>query len=298
MSTDPQPEPGGPAEVPSCYRHPGRETYVRCTRCDRYICPACMREAAVGHQCVECVQAANKTVRQPRTTFGGQITATPVVTYTLIGLNLLGYLAEVVDGNVVTRFGMLGEAYNRFGQLLPGWGVADGEWYRLITGAFLHSPPNGGGLGITHILFNMWALWVIGPQLEHLLGRTRFAVLYLLAALGGNVLCYLLAPDVLGVGASGAIYGLFGAYFVVLKRLRADPKGIVILLAINLVITFSVPGISWQAHIGGLVTGAAVALAYAYAPAKYRQAVQVGASVAVLVLLVALVVVKTVQLTA
>ncbi|MGI8333542.1 rhomboid family intramembrane serine protease [Actinomadura scrupuli] len=297
MSTDSQPEPDAPAGVPSCYRHPGRETYVRCTRCDRYICPECMRDAAVGHQCVECVRAANKTVRQPRTVFGGRLTVTPVVTYTLIALNLLGYLAELADEGVVTRFGMLGEGYNRFGQLIPGLGVADGEWYRLITGAFLHSPPNGGSLGISHILFNMWALWAVGPQLEHLLGRTRFAVLYLLAALGGNVLCYLLAPDVLGVGASGAIYGLFGAFFVVLKRLRADPKGIVILLAINLVITFWVPGISWQAHIGGLVTGAVVALAYAYAPARHRQAVHIGSSVAVLVLLLALVAVKTVQLT-
>jgi membrane associated rhomboid family serine protease len=256
-----------------------------------------MREAAVGHQCVECVQAGNKTIRQARTVFGGRLSATPVVTLTLIGINVLGYLAEVANDTVVTRFGMLGEAYNRFGQLIPGWGVADGEWYRLITGAFLHSPPGGGGLGITHILFNMWALWIVGPVLEQLLGRSRFAVLYLLAALGGNVLCYLLAPEVLAVGASGAIFGLFGAYFVVAKRLRADPKGIVILLVINLGITFAVPGISWQAHIGGLVTGVIVAMAYVYPPAKHRQAVQLGASMVMLLLFIALVVVKTAQLT-
>jgi membrane associated rhomboid family serine protease len=257
-----------------------------------------MREAAVGHQCVECVHEANQNVRQPRTVFGGQIAATPVVTYTLIGINLLGYVAELADQTVVTRFGMLSQPFSGQGLVLGPSGVAGGEWYRLITGAFLHSPPGGGSLGITHILFNMWALWVVGPQLEQLLGRTRFAVLYLLAALGGNVLFYLLAPlNVLGVGASGAIYGLFGAFFVLAKRLRADPKGIVILLVINLVITFAVPGISWQAHIGGLVTGTAVAVAYVYAPTKYRQAFHIGAPVAMLVLLVALVVLRTTQLT-
>jgi membrane associated rhomboid family serine protease len=122
-------------------------------------------------------------------------------------------------------------------------------------------------------------------------------VLYLLAALGGNVLCYLLVPYVVGIGASGAIYGLFGAFFVLAKRLRIDPKGIVILLAINLVITFSVPGISWQAHIGGLVTGAVIAVAYDRAPAKHRRAVHIGAPVVTLVLLIALVAVKTAQLT-
>jgi membrane associated rhomboid family serine protease len=294
MSTDPQPEAGAPAEVPNCYRHPGRETHVRCTRCDRYICPDCMREAAVGHQCVECVRNANQGVRRPRASSAGQFAATPVVTFTLLGINVLGYLAELADQTVVNRFGMWGEGYNQFGQLL---GVADGEWYRLITGAFLHSPPGGGSLGITHILFNMWALWMLGPPLEQLLGRTRFAVLYLLAALGGNVLCYLLVPYVVGIGASGAIYGLFGAFFVLAKRLRIDPKGIVILLAINLVITFSVPGISWQAHIGGLVTGAVIAVAYDRAPAKHRRAVHIGAPVVTLVLLIALVAFKTAQLT-
>jgi membrane associated rhomboid family serine protease len=294
MSTDPQPDAGAPAEVPTCYRHPGRETHVRCTRCDRYICPDCMREAAVGHQCVECVRQANQGVRRPRASSRGQFAATPVVTFTLLGINVLGYLAELADQTVVNRFGMLGEGYNQFGQLL---GVAEGEWYRLITGAFLHSPPGGGSLGITHILFNMWALWMLGPPLEQLLGRTRFAVLYLLAALGGNVLCYLLVPYVVGIGASGAIYGLFGAFFVLAKRLRIDPKGIVILLAINLVITFSVPGISWQAHIGGLVTGAVIAVAYDRAPAKHQRAVHIGAPVVTLVLLIALVAFKTAQLT-
>ncbi|MCW2912435.1 MAG: Rhomboid family protein [Actinomycetia bacterium] len=294
MSTDPQPEAGASAEVPTCYRHPGRETHVRCTRCDRYICPDCMREAAVGHQCVECVRQANQGVRGPRASSRGQFAATPVVTFILLGINVLGYLAELADRSVVDRFGMLGEGYIHFGQLL---GVAEGEWYRLITGAFLHSPPGGGSLGITHILFNMWALWMLGPPLEQLLGRTRFAVLYLLAALGGNVLCYLLVPYVVGIGASGAIYGLFGAFFVLAKRLRIDPKGIVILLAINLVITFSVPGISWQAHIGGLVTGAVIAVAYDRAPAKHRRAVHIGAPVVTLVLLIALVAFKTAQLT-
>jgi membrane associated rhomboid family serine protease len=283
--------------VPTCYRHPGRETYVRCTRCDRYICPECMREAPVGHQCVECVQEGNKTVRQARTVFGGQVTAKPVVTYTLIGLNVLIYLAELVNSSVVTRFDMVGEELTRSGQMYPGAGVAGGEWWRLITGAFLHAPPGGGSLWITHLLFNMWALFVLGTQLEVLLGRGRYLVLYLLAALGGHVLIYLVDPQQPSLGASGAIFGLFGAYFVVARKLRADTRGIVFLLMINLFITFSVPGIAWQAHVGGLVTGTVLAVAFVHAPAARRTAVQVGASVAVAVLLLILVVVQTAALT-
>lgn len=291
-----EPTQGTPTGVPTCYRHPGRETYVRCTRCDRYICPECMRDAAVGHQCVECVREGNRTVRQPRTLFGGRATAKPVVTYTLLAINLLVYAAEVADRSIIDDFMMVGVFADRFGVIYPeAGGVAHGEWYRLITAAFLHSSP-GDSFGITHILFNMWALWVIGPQLEQVLGRWRYAALYLLSALGGSVLLYLVDPASAAVGASGAIFGLFGAFFVVAKRLRVPAGGIVFLLVLNLVITFSVPGISWQGHIGGLVVGGALAVAYAYAPDRRRDLVHIGATAAALVLLIAAVAVKTSEL--
>ncbi|HEX2313384.1 MAG TPA: rhomboid family intramembrane serine protease [Thermomonospora sp.] len=291
--------PGTPTEAPTCYRHPGRETYVRCTRCDRYICPDCMRDAAVGHQCVECVREGNRSVRQPRTIFGGQVSVTPVVTYTLIALNLLVYVAEIGSSRIVDEYAMLGVATDRFGVVLPG-GVADGEWYRLITAAFLHSPPEAS-FGIGHIIFNMWALWAIGPQLEQVLGRWRFTALYLLSALGGSVLLYLVDPAGAAVGASGAIFGLFGAFFVIAKRLRAPAGGIVFLLVLNLVITFSVPGISWEGHLGGLLVGGALATGYAFLPPgrtgdRHRTLLHAAVTAGTLVLLAALVVVKTSQL--
>ncbi|MFC6883588.1 MULTISPECIES: rhomboid family intramembrane serine protease [Actinomadura] len=291
MSTESSPAPE--TSVPTCYRHPGRETYVRCTRCDRYICPDCMRDAAVGHQCVECVAEGNRNVRRPRTPVGaavrgGGAAAVPVVTYSLIGVCVLAYLAELASYRVVWDFMMLGYG------IVPGGrvgGVADGEWYRLFTAMFLHQ--RGGTFGITHILFNMWALWAVGPALEQVLGRWRYLALYVLSGLGGSVLLYLVEPTGQAVGASGAIFGLFGAFFVIGRRLGGQVGPIVFLLLINLVITFSVPGISWQGHIGGLVTGAVLAVAFAYAPRARQLAVHIAAPVAVLAVFVALVLVKT-----
>jgi membrane associated rhomboid family serine protease len=282
-------------QVPTCYRHPGRETYVRCTRCDRHICPDCMRDAAVGHQCVECVRTGHRTVRQSRTIFGGRVNSRPVVTMTLIGINLLFYVGELMSATFVNRFEMIGLVGPKG---FPLAGVANGEWYRLITAAFLHLPPRGGSFGITHILFNMWALWVVGPQLEQVFGRLRYTVLYILSALGGNVLLYLVDPHQPAVGASGAIFGLFAAYFVVGRRLGADTRGIAFLILINLMFTFTFSGISWEGHVGGLVTGAVLAAAFAYAPRARPQqrAVQATASGLVAAVLVVLTLVQTTAL--
>ncbi|WP_169949209.1 rhomboid family intramembrane serine protease [Microbispora sp. H11081] len=271
-SQPPPPPPPGAQAVPTCYRHPDRETYVRCQRCERPICPDCMKDAAVGHQCPECVREGNRDIRQARTTFGGAAVVTPRVTWTLLVLNVLAYAAEVLrPDEVVQRFAM--------------WslGVHLGEWWRLITSAFLHAPPPS----FWHILFNMWALYALGPELERRLGSGRFAVLYLLSALGGSVAIYLFGTS--AVGASGAIYGLFGALFVVARRLGYDARGVLWLIGINVVLTFVVPGISWQGHLGGLVVGAIVAGGFAYAPRGNRAAVQFGVAVAVLVALVLLV---------
>ncbi len=231
-----------------------------------------MRDAAVGHQCVECVSAEAQTVRQPRTQAGGRSGATtPVVTYGLIAVNVLAFIAQMASSSVETEFTMWSPA------------VADGQVYRLITSAFLHS-------GITHILFNMFALFVVGPPLEIWLGRLRFTALYLLSALGGSVVIYLFSPlNAATVGASGAVFGLFAATFVVGKKVNIDTRWVVIMIVINLVITFTVPSISWQGHLGGLVTGGLVALAYAYAPRENRNLVQAGATVGILVLFVAII---------
>ena len=217
----------GTGSVPTCYRHPGRETYVSCVRCGRYACPDCMRSASVGQQCVECVGAGARSTRQARTTFGGRPAASAVVTWTLVAINVAIFLVTWVRPSIVTNLEMLGYARYTFGG--PMHGVAAGEWYRLITSAFLAPATGLSGLGFLDILFNMWALIFVGPSLEGLLGRARFLAVYLVSALGGGVMYYFLAPpNYPAVGASGAIFGLFGAWFVVSRRLRLDTRGIVI----------------------------------------------------------------------
>lgn len=274
MTTQP-PSESETAAVPTCYRHPGRETYVRCQRCERPICPDCMRDASVGFQCPECVAQGNKTVRRAQAVFGGRAVTTPRVTWALLIVNILAYGAEILSPAKVLGYFMMDSG-----------SVAVGEWWRLISGAFLHAPP-GGSFSITHIIFNMWALYAIGPELERRLGSSRFLALYLLSALGGSVAVYLFGIN--AVGASGAIYGLFGGLFVVARKLGYDARGVLWLIGINAVLTFVVPGISWQGHLGGLLTGAVVAGIFAYAPPKNRDAVQWGGCVALLVVLVALV---------
>jgi membrane associated rhomboid family serine protease len=276
--------PNTPQPAPTCYRHPDRATYVRCTRCNRPICPECMRDAAVGHQCAECVGEGAKTVRQPRTAFGGRQYGTkPVITYALIAVNVVLFLLETVSPNLQSEL------------VLRSAAVADGDLYRLLTSAFMH-------YGLTHLLFNMYALFIVGPPLEVWLGRLRFTALYALSALGGSVLVYLLSPlNAATAGASGAVFGLFGASFVVGKRLNLDVRWVIGLIAINLAFTFVIPllggqNISWQGHIGGLVTGAVVAAVYAYAPREHRALIQISATVAILVVFALLIWWRTTEL--
>jgi membrane associated rhomboid family serine protease len=278
--------PSAPQAVPTCYRHPDRATYVRCTRCNRPICPECMRDAAVGHQCAECVRDGAKTVRQARTVAGApQKRNTPVVTYTLIAINVAMFVLDTASRTMQSEL------------VLSSPAVADGDLYRLLTSAFMH-------YGITHLLFNMYALFVVGPPLEVWLGRLRFSALYLLSALGGSVLVYLLSPlNAATAGASGAVFGIFGASFVVGKRLNLDVRWVVGLIAINLAFTFVIPllggqNISWEGHVGGLVTGAVVAAAYAYAPRERRTLIHISATIVILVLFAALTWWRTTELLA
>jgi membrane associated rhomboid family serine protease len=286
----PSSEPEVSAPAPTCFRHPDRETYVSCVRCGRPACPDCLRSAAVGQQCVECIREGNRGSRSGTAPFGGRVSNRPVVTWTLVAINVLAYIAEIANSNALINNGAL---VGRFNATI---GVADGEWYRLLTSAFLHEPL-GSGFGIFHIAFNMWALIVVGPAIERLLGRVRYLAVYLISALGGSVLFYLIArPEAVGLGASGAIFGLFGAWFVLARRLRLDARMVIGLIAINLVISFTVSGIAWQAHVGGLIAGAAITAAYAYAPRNNRTLVQIAATVAIVALLVIGVVVRDMQL--
>jgi membrane associated rhomboid family serine protease len=234
-----------------------------------------MRDASVGFQCPECVQEGNRGGRQPRR-FAPRASAA-YVTWTLVGLNVLVFIGQLVDRGLEVG-----------GELVPV-AVAGGEWWRLITSAFLHAQ---GGIPL-HILFNMWALIVLGPQLEMALGRLRFTAVYFLSALAGSALVMWVSGLGDGtIGASGAIFGLFGATFVLARRLRIDTTWLVIIIVLNLVMTFTISGISWGAHVGGLLAGAALALAYAYAPVRRRRLVEIGGTAALAVVIVAAVLVR------
>jgi membrane associated rhomboid family serine protease len=243
----------------------------------------------VGQQCVECVRGASRGTRQGRTAFGGRPVANAVVTWTLVGLNVLIFLIEVAKPNLLYTWGMLGTP-----ALTPAGiqsGVAGGQWYRLLTSAFTAPGTSFSGLGFLDILFNMWALIVVGPSLEQMLGRVRFATVYLLSAVGGSVLYYYMQPHGLAAGASGAIFGLFGAWFVAARKLRLEVRGIATIIAINLAFSLIYRStIAWQDHVGGLTVGVLTAVAFAYAPRKNRTAVQVAAAVAILAILVVLVI--------
>jgi membrane associated rhomboid family serine protease len=268
---------------PVCYRHPGKETYVSCSRCGKPACPDCLRDASVGQHCVDCIKEGNQNVRSGRSTFGGRIPGGAVVTWALIGINVVCYVAELISVRVADNGALFGIA------------VAAGQWYRLFTNAFLHE-PGLSGFGPAHIIFNMWALAVVGPALEQVLGRVRFLAVYLGSALAGSVAFYVVAsPVASALGASGAVFGLFGAWFVVARRARADSRQVLMLVGINLVISFVIPHIAWQAHVGGLIAGAALTAAFVYAPrdkAQVRTLVQVGAAALLAAILVVAVVLR------
>ena len=282
---------GGTGSVPVCPRHPTRESYVRCQRCERPTCPECQRPAAVGIHCVDCVREQAKATPRRRTVFGGTVRAAaqgrtpPRVTQAIIGLCVVAYVFQVLPGSTVT---------GRF-EFAPIY--ATSEPWRLLTAAFLHAPGEP-----LHILFNMYALWLTGPYLEELLGRVRFAVLYLVSAVGGSVGFLLLAdPNNLGqwqvgtVGASGAVFGLFGAYFVVQRRLNRAAGPVIGMIAINFALGFILPGIAWQAHLGGLITGLVAAAVLVYAPKTNRTAIQLPGLAAIVVLIGVLFAVKVIS---
>ncbi|WP_291812547.1 rhomboid family intramembrane serine protease [Cellulomonas sp.] len=263
----------GTGQPPVCPRHPDRVAYVRCQRCGRPACPECQRPAPVGVHCVDCVAEAARTSREGRTAFGGRVRGgRPVVTLTIIGLCAASYVLQLAVPGWTSRwaFSPVAGAY---------------EPWRFLTAAFLHSPGQ-----VFHILFNMIALWMVGPYLESTLGRGRFATLYLVSALGGSVGAVLLAPATgtwltAMVGASGAVFGMFGAVLVVLRRTGRDAGPIIGILVLNGVLGFVLPGIAWQAHLGGLVVGALLGAAYAYAPRDRRALVGWAAPVALVVVL-------------
>jgi membrane associated rhomboid family serine protease len=234
--------------MPTCYRHPGRETGVACSNCGRPICPDCMTATPVGMRCPECSRQTTR-VRTMRT-----MAAEPTVTYAIIAINVILFLGELASGGRSSKFfetlGTLGVGIGSHGEPI---GVSQGEWWRLVTGGFLHDAGNP-----LHIGFNMYILWWLGRMLEPSLGHVRFAALYFASLLAGSFGAILVAPTELTVGASGAVFGLLGAAFVMQRARGINPmqSGIGTVIVLNLVLQFLIPNVSWGAHVGGLIGGA------------------------------------------
>jgi len=277
-----------------CYRHPDREAYISCQRCERLICPECMNDAAVGFQCPSCLAEGAKSVRTPRTIAGAKVTGgrEDVVTLTLIGLNVAVFVLQlatgVVTGLIYQHGAMLANTVNTSsGDVLTG--VEGGAYWRLLTAAFLH-------LNILHILFNMYALYLFGPFVEQALGRLRYIAAYVTMAVASSVFVYWLSnPNGTTAGASGAIFGIFGLVLILLLRAKQDVRTLLALLAINAVISTQ-GNISWQGHLGGFISGCVLGAAIAYAPRERRQLAQVLVFAAMWVGIVVAVVARTAQL--
>jgi membrane associated rhomboid family serine protease len=272
-----------PASDYRCYRHPDREAYISCQRCERLICPECMNDASVGFQCPSCIAEGAKSVRAPRTIAGGLVsTNAGAVSMVLIGINVLAFLIQVSTGD-------RGSGIYQHGAM-QGYVVADGDYWRLLTAAFLHA-------SIPHVLFNMMALYIFGPFVEQALGRWRFIAAYLTMAVFSSVFVYVInAPSTVTVGASGAIFGLLGIALILLLRAKQDVRSLLVLLAINAVISTQ-GNISWEGHLGGFISGLILGAAFAYAPRDRRTLVQVAVVAATWVGIIVAVVLRTNQLT-
>jgi membrane associated rhomboid family serine protease len=267
--------------TPTCYRHSDRATRLSCSECGRPICPECSRDAAVGQKCPECSRPIGRaTVIDARRTVAAPGWRSSPVAFGLIAVNvvifLLGFLNDEVRQTLLREGAQLGVL------------IESGEWYRAFTAMFLHD-------GITHVLFNMWALYIFGPVLERRFGSVSFAGLYLASGLTGSAAFHLIGQaNVWAVGASGAIFGLFGALLAASYRQRHSAAGravftqLLVLLGINMLLPIIVPRIAWEAHFGGLVAGLIIAAAWDRLPVHGPGAARSRTLVALLVIALSL----------
>ncbi len=262
----------------TCYRHPNRETGVSCSSCGRPICPECMTPTPVGMRCPECAQQKTKVVRG--TGRGGGFDSAPA-TFILIGLNVLAFLAEIASGAGGLGGGTIAGITLDFGLFGPS--VADGEWYRIVTCGFLHA-------SLIHLGFNMFALYVIGQLLEPALGTPRFVALYFASLIAGSFGALLLDPNALTVGASGAVFGIFGATMIIARGrgMNEIASQLGLLLILNLAITFWASNISVGGHLGGLAAGLICAVVIVAGERGHLGRSRFGAEMAFMVALAAL----------
>lgn len=263
----------------TCYRHPDREAYIRCQRCERFVCPECQVEASVGFLCPECAGGNQRQVTQRR----NRSFAANSVTNTLIAINVVVFIFEWIGSQTGASWWLT------FGQnvvLMPAY-VAQTPW-TLITSGFAHDWTSP-----LHLAVNMYSLYIFGQAVEPLLGKGRYIALYMIALFSGAVgVLWLGDPTAITVGASGAIFGLMGAYLIFLRTLGQPSGQMLTLIAINLGIGFLASGISWEGHVGGLLGGIAVAAIYSQTRRSQDQQKQQAALIGLSVLLVVLAVVR------
>lgn len=248
-----------PRATTVCYRHPDRPTRLACSDCSRPICTECSHDAVVGQKCPECARPAAPTrVVRPHTISHADRRTTPL-TLTVIGINVVLFVVGELSSEAGTWLFREGSQFRPL--------IEQGEWWRAFTAMFLHSD-------FMHIIFNMWALWLFGPTLERRFGTLSFASLYLAAGLNGAALFHLVGRTGPAVGASGAIFGLFGALLAASYRQRHTPAGravfgqLMLLLVLNLSLPLIVPRIAWEAHLGGLVAGFVLAAVWDRMPRR------------------------------
>lgn len=243
--------PAGQARSSHCYRHPDRQSFVLCQRCARTVCPACQTAAPVGVICPECMAQARAAMPRRRHPLATRLLASGApVTYAIIGVTAVVYLAQFLLSLVLG-----GQDLVQYFLLFNSAFIAEADRYgfepwRAFTVSLVHG-------GLLHLLFNMLSLWIFGRALEQVYGAWRFLVTWVVSVLGGSLAVVILSPEVSVVGASGGVFGLLGAYFTVMRKAQMQTRTLLILIGLNLAGGFLLPGISWQAHVGGLLAGLA-----------------------------------------
>jgi len=272
-------ETGDPFATATCYRHPARPTRLACSTCGRPICVECSRDAAVGQKCPDCARPEGRHRVITAASLRSEARRTAPVTYALIAINVIVFVIGQASGDLGNRLFVDGAQYRPLIQL--------GEWWRVFSAMFLHA-------NLAHVGFNMWALFLFGPSLERRFGSVSFATLYVASGLGGGALYHLVGRMEPAIGASGAIFGLFGALIAATYRQRHTAAGravfsqLMMLLALNLAIPLIVPNVAWEAHVGGLAAGIAIAAAWDRLPLDGPGATRRRVAIAVVVAAVAL----------
>ncbi len=245
-----------------CYRHPDRETGVSCQRCDRFICVDCSSPGAIGFLCPE---DAKDRVKIKKATFQKSLVSSAPITFILIAINILVFVAQLLSPEFDYFIGYSNAPFD-----------PDNSLAQILMSSFAHSTSS-----FTHILFNMYSLFVLGTLLEPMLGKIRFLTLYAFSIFGGG-LGFLILSTQFGsvVGASGAVFGLMGAYLVFLIVMKLNAGQMYIIIGLNLVLGF-LPGIAWEAHVGGLVVGAAVGYVLVATRNRAKQTAQTVALVGI-----------------